>query len=150
MLLLCSKSPTIMLKIFSRITHFLPKIKYNCLACLHGYGWLYRQHKLQWHPAITNLTITKTTFNIRTTFESPRQNNSKMWGNKPRYNEPRYNEIPAITNWFWRSQCTIHPAITNILSRRPQSVKTMMIKIVDKPNTTRFSFLCNETTVNLY
>ena len=27
-----------------------------------------------------------------------RQNYSKIWGNKPRYNEPRYNEIPAITN----------------------------------------------------
>ena len=37
MLLLCSKSPTIMLKIFPRITHFLPKIKYNSLICLHGY-----------------------------------------------------------------------------------------------------------------
>ena len=44
MLLLCSKSPTAMLKMFPRITHFLPKIEYNCLICLHGYGWLYRQH----------------------------------------------------------------------------------------------------------
>ena len=32
-----------------------------------------------------------------------RQNYSKIWGNKP-----RCNEIPAITNWFWRSQCTIY------------------------------------------
>ena len=31
MLLLCSKSPTIMLRFFPRITHFLPKIQYNCL-----------------------------------------------------------------------------------------------------------------------
>ena len=27
-----------------------------------------------------------------------RQNDSKIWGNKPRYNEAHYNEIPAITN----------------------------------------------------
>ena len=32
MLLLCSKSPTIMLKIYARITHFLPKIKYSTIA----------------------------------------------------------------------------------------------------------------------
>ena len=38
MLLLCTKSSTIMLKIFPRITHFLPKIKYNYLICFHGYG----------------------------------------------------------------------------------------------------------------
>ena len=31
MLLLCSKSPTIMLKIFPESLIFLPKIKYNCL-----------------------------------------------------------------------------------------------------------------------
>ena len=41
-LLLCSKSPTIMLKTFSRITNLLRKIKYNCLIWL--YGGLYRQH----------------------------------------------------------------------------------------------------------
>ena len=69
----------------------------------------------------------------------------------PRYNEPRHNEDPviknniwkpdriyaetnpaitnpAITNWFWPAQCTIYPAITNILSCR--------IQMVDKPNTT--------------
>ena len=38
MLPLCSKSPTIMLKFFPRSLIFLPKIKYNCLICLHGYG----------------------------------------------------------------------------------------------------------------
>ena len=32
MLLLCSKSPTIMLKIYARIAHFLPKIKYSTIA----------------------------------------------------------------------------------------------------------------------
>ena len=42
----------------------------------------------------------------------------------PRHNEHRYNEIPAITNWFWRSQRTIYPAITNILSYRSKSAKT--------------------------
>ena len=35
-LLLCSKSPTIMLNFSPRITHFLPKIKYNRLICLYG------------------------------------------------------------------------------------------------------------------
>ena len=69
---------------------------------------------------------------------------------EPRFNEPRFNEDlvitnniwkpgrisvkymetnpaitnPAITNWFWWSQRTIYPAITNILSFRSQSVKT--------------------------
>ena len=66
----------------------------------------------------------------------------------PRYNEPHYNKDPiitnniwksgritvkygetnltnpAITNWFWLSQCTVYPAITNILSCRSQSIKT--------------------------
>ena len=65
-------------------------------------------------------------------------NYSKICGNRSRYNEPRYdNEIPAITNWFWRSQRTIYPAITNILSWRSQSVKNdMMIHTVDKANMT--------------
>ena len=42
-LLLCSKSSTIMLRIvFPDHSFFLPKIKYDRLICL--YGGLYRQH----------------------------------------------------------------------------------------------------------
>ena len=78
----------------------------------------------------------------------------KKWNTvAPRYNEPRYNKDPiimniwkpgritvtygetnpAITNpaikkfllyWFWRSQCTIYPTMTNILSCRLQLAKT--------------------------
>ena len=82
------------------------------------WSWARTKIQIQWSPVITNPAIAKTLLQ-RTTFES-RQNYSKIYGNKPRYNEPRYNKIPAITNWFWRSQRTIYPAITNILSCRSQ------------------------------
>ena len=69
-------------------------------------------NKLQWNPAIT-----------KTLFEKQLkawQNYSKICGH-----EPPYNKIPTTTNRFWRSQCTIYPAVTNILSSRSQqSVKT--------------------------
>ena len=53
------------------------------------------------------------------------QNYSKICGTKPRYNEmPAFYEIPAVTNRFWQSQCTIYLAITNILPYCSHSVKT--------------------------
>ena len=52
------------------------------------------------------------------------QNYNKLCGHWPRDNESCCNEMPATRNRFWRSQRTIYPAITNILSCRSQSVKT--------------------------
>ena len=57
---------------------------------------LTQQAKVQWHPAIMNLTITRPRYNEQRL--KAQQNYSKIWGNKPRYNKPRYNEIHAITN----------------------------------------------------
>ena len=75
----------------------------------------------------------------------------------PRYNEPRYNEDPvitnniwkpgritvkygetnpAITNWFWRSQWTIHPDNEYFVLSLAVGKNDMMIQIVDQPNTT--------------
>ena len=42
----------------------------------------------------------------------------KICGNKPCCNEPCYNEIPAIENRFWQSQCTIYPALMNMVFTR--------------------------------
>ena len=57
-----------------------------------------------------------------------RQNFSKIYGNKPRYKEPRYNEIPAITNWFWRSQRKIYLLSLTV------SKNDMMIQMIEKRN----------------
>ena len=60
-----------------------------------------------------------------------RQNYSKMWGNKPRYNEPRYNEfiltvlkhnLPRYNEYFVLSLTV--------------SKNDMMIQMVHKTNTT--------------
>ena len=89
-------------------------------------GTIYRAHNHSWHRYFERAIVSRNT--ILNTVE-------------PRYKEDpgRYTEEhlkaritvqyvemnPAITNRFWRSQRTIYPAVTNILSSRlQQSVKT--------------------------
>ena len=60
-----------------------------------------------------------------------RQNYSKIWGNKPRYNEPRYNELiltVPMHNLPRYNECFVLSLTVG--------KNDMMIQMVDKPNAT--------------
>ena len=60
-----------------------------------------------------------------------RQNYSKIWGNKFRYNEPRYNELILTVPMHNLPRYNEYFVLSLAVGKND-----MMIQVVDKPNTT--------------